>query len=157
MPRPLQFWLTFAACLSACTASRIFYHKPSSVLRLVWQAKTGFKTTSADALTGRSGRAAASARVALTAGNLARHLERLSAGSAARAAAASAADPFDPRPKGFADLPASVEALILHDAFEAGGRTLRSWLNLSLVSRCLFPGHQPLPASCPSFFAFRQL
>ncbi len=95
-------------------------------------------------MTSRGGRAATSAHVALTAGNLARHLERLSAGSAARAVAAATAGPADARPKGFADLPASVEALILLDAFEAGGRTLGSWLNLSLVSRCRYLGCQPL-------------
>ena len=99
------------------------------------QAKTGFKTTSAAVSAGRGSWPSPSACISLTTGNLARHLERLSTGSAASAAAASPGL-VDVRPKGFADLPASVEALILRDAFVAGDRTLRSWLNLSLVSKC---------------------
>ena len=71
--------------------------------------------------------------VPLTVGNLARHLERLSAGS--RAAAQAAAIAADPQAKGFRDLPATIEALILRDAFRAAGRTLRSWLDLSLVNK----------------------
>ena len=71
--------------------------------------------------------------VPLTAGNLARHLERLSAGS--RAEAQAAANAADPRPKGFRDLPPTIEALILRDAFMAAGCTLRCWLDLSLVNK----------------------
>ena len=114
----------------------------------ITQATTGFDTTSTDASTPGIGRAAASPGVSLTVGNLARHLERLSAGSAARAAAAFQGSV---PPKGFADLPTSVEALILHDAFKADGRTLQSWLNLSLVSRC-DAGRRPLTVTaldCP--------
>ena len=71
--------------------------------------------------------------VPLTVGNLARHLERLSAGS--RAAAQATANAADPQPKGFRDLPATIEALILRDTFRAAGYTLRSWLDLSLINK----------------------
>jgi len=71
--------------------------------------------------------------VPLTVGNLARHLERLSAGS--RAAAQAAANAADPGPRGFRDLPATIEALILRDAFRSGSCTLRSWVDLSLVNK----------------------
>ena len=98
-------------------------------------ATTGFVASSADAVLG-SVRSRATVRVPLTAGNLTRHLERLSAGSRAAALAAANADAENSPPKGFADLPPSIEALILHDAFRASGCTLRAWLSLSLVNKC---------------------